>query len=621
MKKTFLKIGCLLIAIIMVLSALVSCNIFSDKQKDDATSADTEAPTDTSNTGSTTDSDTEAPAPDDSEEDNTPREDKVAIRLGTAYANILYSADRDDTLKAATSSFASDYAKVIGVSKVTPTKAGTYDDDKAEILVGNIKYPECEGIYKDLTYDKVKVCVVGSKLVIAGYNTALMAEVLGDLADLLAAKKDADGNIILEKDFVIEKTFGEPLAALPILDGVKPSFVDTGDNCYMVNFGATNNTTFTKYCDAIAATGFTLYSEKTMDKNIYKTYVNDTYVVTAIYTNHNSYTKALIEPLSGTVLPTKAADNSYTPVSGVETTITQLGLYDGNLGRTYNGMCYVVRLADGSFIVVDGGFSGEGCEDRIYNTLKKQAPDPDNIVIAAWIITHAHSDHTGVLKSFFTAYADKVTVEQFICNLPSVAQLVNNWENEREGNERSTTNMRDFLYNTLSSIPKVKAHPGQEFYIRNAKINVIYTIDLYERKLDDYNNTSIVFKLEAEDTSMLFLADYDDKGRTMNELYRASTLKSDIVQMAHHGLPENSSNAITSVIKPTYVFWPAGAQVVKKGTTQYPDGLDLFTVEQNQWVLNNCEGNIYLAEDNVYVFNMKDRTVEKYETVAEYLAS
>ena len=86
------------------------------------------------------------------------------------------------------------------------------------------------------------------------------------------------------------------------------------------------------------------------------------------------------------------------------------------------------------------------------------------------------------------------------------------------------------------------------------------------------------------------------------------------MQMAHHGLPENSSNAMASTIQPTYVFWPAGAQIVK-------GDVDLFAVQQNQWVLTNCKDNIYLAEDNVYVLAMKDCTVVKYETVAAYLAS
>ena len=432
---------------------------------------------------------------------------------------------------------------------------------------------------------------------------------------------DVDG-IAVHDDGTVEDIFEStrieinklPLAVLPAFEGYAYNDIDTGDNCYMRNFGAVDKTRFESYCNSIAEDGFTLYASKNIDGNIYNTYVDQRYVVTTIYTKFNSYGKVLVEPRGKTALPVKAEDNVYTPVDGCDTTITQVGLFNGNLGRTYNGMCYVVRLNDGSFIVVDGGFDIAGYEDRIYNILKKQAPDPDNIVIAAWIITHAHDDHVDVLENFLESYTNKVTIERFICNIPSADQLVDNWSNEKDGNIAYTAKIRKLLDSYRSDIPMTKAHPGQEFYIRNAKIDILYTVDVYDKKLADYNNTSVVFKLEAEGKSMLFLGDYDDKGDTIPKLYSASTLKSDIMQVAHHGLPENSSNAMASIITPNYVFWPAGAQVVKNGT------VDLFAVEQNQWILNNCEGYIYLAEDNVYVLKMKDCSVIKYDTVAAYLA-
>ena len=406
----------------------------------------------------------------------------------------------------------------------------------------------------------------------------------------------------------------KPLTALPAFTGYSYTDIDKGDNCYMRSFGKVDKTAFESYCASIAANGFTLYAEKNIEANIYKTYVNDKYVVTTIYTKHNGYGKVLAEPLSSTALPTKAEDNVYTPVADCTTTITQVGLFDGNANSTYNGMCYVIRLADGSFIVVDGGFDRTGYPERIYNVLKKQAPDPDKIVIAAWIITHAHDDHVDVFESFFKSYGDKLTVERFICNFPAIEQLKDNWANEREGNENYVKMMREFLYTSFPNVPIVKAHPGQEFNLRNAKINILYTVDVYDKKLDDFNNTSVVFKLEAEGKSMLFLGDYDDKGDIMSKLYTADTLKSDLMQVAHHGLPENSSNKVLAEkIAPTYAFLPAGAQVVKNGS------VDLFAITENQYLVNNCE--ILLAEDNVYVFNMKDFTYKKYDTVAAYLAS
>ena len=544
----------------------------------------------------------------ESESDTVDRVDKIDIKLDKAYANIVYSIDADDLLKDAMKSFANKYSLVVGTSGIEPQRNGIYDADKAEILVGNVRYPECEEVYETLRYNEVKICVVGTKLVVAGYESKLMAEALTELLQKLKDNVDSDGNISLDGTFIIEKSFADPLFAVPVFEGQKPTFIDTGDDCYMVNFGGVSKDKFEQYCNTMTDDGLTLYAEKNLEGNIYKTFFNDKYVVTTTYTKHNSVCKVLSEPISA--LPTKAEDNKYTPIDGCDTTITQLGRLNDNLGETYNGMCYIVRLADGSFIIVDGGFNIKGYEKRIYDVLKKQAPDPNKIVIAAWIITHAHDDHVDVFENFFKSYANDVTIERFICNMPSDVQIKNIWEPEWTRSDK----VRSLIDTYFPNVPMIKAHPGQEFYIRNAKIDILYTIDIYDDVLEDFNNTSVVFKLEAEDHKMIFLGDYDDKGTTMSKLYGMKTLKSDIMQVAHHGLPENSSNGMTAPkIKPTYAFLPSGAQVVKNGS------IDLYEVTQNQYIVNNC--TIFLAEDNVFVLKMKDCSVVKYETLTEYLES
>ena len=607
MLKTLKRVViCSLVACMLL--GCVACN--KGKQEETETNADVNGQIETE---VETEADTE-PAP---------RVNKASIKLDGEIANVLYSVDRDETLSAATGTFASEYSKVVGKT-VEPQKAGTYNASKTEILVGNVKFAESKEVYATLKYSEAKACVVGSKLVVAGYNSALVAEVLEELALALKDKKDANGNIVLEEDFKIEKVYAEPLGALPVLSGMKPTFVDTGDECYMIDFGAVKeDTVFTDYCASIVANGFTLYAEKNMEGNLYNTYVNDEYVATAIYTKYNKYAKVLVQPLSETALPGKAEENVYTPIEGKQTTITQLGMYrEDDISETYNGMAYIIQLVDGSFIIVDGGVdtTKEKYEDRLYNLLKKQAPDPDNIVIAAWIISHAHDDHVDIFEYFFEAYADKITVEKFICNLPADEQVANVWDPEWN---RSAI-VREQLKEYFPNVPVIKAHPGQKFYIRNAEIDILYTIDIYDydnSALRDFNNTSVVFKLTAEGKSMLFLGDYDDKGYTMSKLYTLRTLGSTIMQVAHHGLEENSSNGLASKIMPKYVFWPVAGLTLKKSNAEDAKEIDLTKVSQNQWILTNCvnKGNGFIAEDNVFVFNMKTCEYVKYDTLADYL--
>ena len=62
----------------------------------------------------------------------------------------------------------------------------------------------------------------------------------------------------------------------------------------------------------------------------------------------------------------------FTTNTGYQSTalLTQVGL---NFKNRYNGMSYVLRTEQDSFIVIDGGFAGEGEEDNIDQVLQSQA--------------------------------------------------------------------------------------------------------------------------------------------------------------------------------------------------------------------------------------------------------
>ena len=70
-------------------------------------------------------------------------------------------------------------------------------------------------------------------------------------------------------------------------------------------------------------------------------------------------------------------------------------------------MSYTLRCNDGKLIVVDGGRAWQSIE--LTNTIKKFGGHVD-----AWIITHAHDDHMGVLASILEAEWDKseITIDK-----------------------------------------------------------------------------------------------------------------------------------------------------------------------------------------------------------------
>jgi len=74
------------------------------------------------------------------------------------------------------------------------------------------------------------------------------------------------------------------------------------------------------------------------------------------------------------------------------------------------------------------------------------------------------------------------------------------------------------------------------FRLRNAKLEILWTLDLYGKdRLDEVNTSSIVSRLELEGQSFLMLGDMSFSARKRIMQIYTDALKSDFVQVAHHG--------------------------------------------------------------------------------------
>ena len=493
------------------------------------------------------------------------------------------------------------------------------DPERCEILVGMTSYDESKEVYASLGYGEGAVKVVGNKIVLAGYSASALSQALDELAAAMAEGKTEEGVYTVSNSLFVTASDNELLAEVPVADGFTAGKItDTGDGCYMLTFESVSAEKMQSYVATFENKGYTKYDENKIDDNLFYTYVSEENVLTAMYTKYNSTARVLIQPKENTALPTREADNVYTPVEGCETTITQLGLYydygDNKASAYFNGMCYVIRLADGSFIVVDGGHNKSIDGDRIYNVLRKQAPDPDNIVIAAWVFSHAHSDHVGFFKDFAKTYSTKVTVEQFIFNFPSAEQRAGLSDN------RGVVDVA--LKQYFANVPIVKAHAGQVYHLRNAKLTMLYSLDLYTDTLTDYNNTSLVFTVEAEGQKFMVFGDYSENGKTMRSMYSADTFKSDIMQVSHHGVAGQSTETY-ELVAPEYALWPAGDYFVSftyNGTVQ---NVQLNEKSWNQYMIQKMDQDKVLwALDDIVILTLgaDGITSQVFENDTAYLS-
>ena len=197
------------------------------------------------------------------------------------------------------------------------------------------------------------------------------------------------------------------------------------------------------------------------------------------------------------------------------------------------GMCLLVQCPDNSFFVVDSGhYFQMNDNDRLHSFMRERTPAGEKIVINGWLVTHTHSDHISKLSDFLKYNCDDVVIEGFYMNFLSENYVSEDWG--REENEMGLRFRQQLAQ--LKNIPKHKIHTGQRLYIRNLVLDVLCTQeDIHPQKIEDFNDSSVVVMLAAENTKIFIPGDASEKCSEILEQRFGDKLKCDIVQISHHG--------------------------------------------------------------------------------------
>ncbi len=341
------------------------------------------------------------------------------------------------------------------------------------------------------------------------------------------------------------------LAPLPVCgEAGYVGWKNMGEGAEMLVYEDTGDGSFRAYEEKLSAAGFEEYDDNEMAGNLFSTWTDGETTVSLLYMPDYDSFRIVAEP-AGT-LPPREEDNP--PYEKICEPLMQMISPNFNKAQK-GGLCLLFRLSDGSFIIVDGGFNVEECGDALYNELKELAPDPDHIVIAAWFLTHAHSDHCGAFKAFALKYADQVTLETCVYNYPSD-------EGEVMEFVASRVKALDQCLAMYDGVKTIETHQGQRFYIRDAVVEMIYTWEQlmpYDREIADFNDTSLVFSVELGGEKIMVLGDCGTLASpVVEELYK-DYLKSDIIQVAHHG-SWGATEGLNRYIGARVALWPTTDQ-------------------------------------------------------------
>lgn len=206
----------------------------------------------------------------------------------------------------------------------------------------------------------------------------------------------------------------------------------------------------------------------------------------------------------------------------------------------------LLQTSQGSLIVVDGGLGTDA--DYLRSQIQARGSH-----VAAWLITHPHGDHAGalyrILQDEAAGQASGITIDGIYYSFAAPE-----WYTVHDPSE---VTMAHSIIGTFSGLPQTMLHQvsrGQTIQVDDVTIQVLN--DRYELGSDKGNNAGIVYKAYVNGKSILFLGDMAEEGgnRLLAEV-GPEALKSDIVQMAHHG-QNGVSEAVYQAISPSICLWP-----------------------------------------------------------------
>ena len=245
-------------------------------------------------------------------------------------------------------------------------------------------------------------------------------------------------------------------------------------------------------------------------------------------------------------------------------------------------MGYVIKTINGKLIVIDGGTSDD--KDNLLKTIKNNGSKVD-----IWFITHAHNDHSGAFLDIMNK--SEVEVDK-ICASLNDFDWYKKYDSERA---EFSKELIDLLNNKNINFKVVYPNLNDVFEIDELKVEIL-GIKNPEITENSGNEQSMVIKFDTGKTSFLVLGDTGIQSSKKLLETQKSKLKSDIVQMSHHG-QAGATKELYSQINPTACFWPTTEWLWNNDSGDGYNSGTWKTLETRQWMKELGVNTHYNAKD------------------------
>lgn len=447
--------------------------------------------------------------------------------------------------------------------------------------------------YAETPYNNARIEIVGNRIVVTAFTTDALSDALDDLAENVT--QDASGNWVLPATYsysfekVIAKSetdwsymtkaekeafnaYVAGIATLPKFTGANLTTYDMyslANEGYEIAFEGATKAEYEAYVAALQAAGFVKYSERTVsagsDKpnscNIYHTFTKDEIYVSTAWQGNLGVARIMM------LLPTEENLPSLEPIPVQSThtvtpTVAQMHLWNGGSDQGGGGMSYVIQMADGKFVIIDGGTANAFSKRVLLEYLEEKAAEAgmEKPVIAMWLFTHVHLDHIGVANgssgvdgAFKDAKTRGYTIESIAYNFPDDANVPG--ENAAVRITAFETQIKKYVPNATIYTPRA----GQVYYFTGMQMEILSTEeDVYPflPAGETHNSYSVNCRLNFDGgKKFVFLADSTPVvNKQLADMY-GDYLKSDVLQVAHHGLV-GAEITCYQKIDPDICLWP-----------------------------------------------------------------
>lgn len=379
-------------------------------------------------------------------------------------------------------------------------------------------------------------------------------------------------------------------------NGVEPIY-HAGDGEYVVCVRGATYDECSAYQNLLAQSGFQLYAAHEIsagtgrdEKNRFYTYTGKGLQIFLSWCPYSVDGSGKDKPISvcrvivtqQKPLPPVALPKAESGGNRIIPTLAQLGV-------SVIGMCYVVQLEDGTFVVVDGGIYNEYNVELLYQYLLEYTPEGSVPTIAMWLFTHPHADHIEAAKKFIKRYSTEVTVRAFAYNFVANDFTTTGRGNWKENDEETVLDFRALENIIEQQYPNAlvyTVHTGQVYRFRGMELEILHTEeDFYPTPMWTWNELSVNFRMIfGNGKKVLFLGDNMQSNCRMMEAAYGDYLKSDMLQVAHHG-HIGGLVSLYELVDPDVCFWSC------------PE--ESFHDEHRTGVKKGCESNGYLRDTAV----------------------